>query len=161
MQATPTRRGRFGVPQIHNRISRESATPDSRISAEDPTGCRSRYRKRGNIMPNQYWLTQNECISRAATWVMLMALGTASAAQNSVVVWGNSSMTNVPAEVTNVGSVTAGYSGCVAVGRDGQLHSWGYIGGTLPPVATNAVSVAMVSKPVILRRDGSVVYRSE
>jgi alpha-tubulin suppressor-like RCC1 family protein len=119
--------------------------------SEKAQKCEERILTKRSIIPNKFsWL--------AVALVWWAAFGTAAAVQNSVMVWGNSSVTNVPADATNIASVAAGGSGCVAVGRDGQLHAWGYTGGSLPSAATNAAAVAMVSRPVILRRDGSVVY---
>ena len=94
---------------------------------------------------------------RVVALVSFAVFGTAaSAVQNSVVVWGGGSVTNVPVSVTNVASVVTS-RGCVAVGRDGRLHAWGDSRMSLPPSATNAVAVSIGPSPLVLRRDGSVV----
>jgi len=103
----------------------------------------------------------HHCLRRDCCWLVevlcFLTIGTALGAQNSVVVWGSGSITNVPADLTNVASVSYG----VALLRDGMVRVWGNPENTnVPPAATNVVAVAGSSYGWLgLRRDGSVIDR--
>ena len=82
-----------------------------------------------------------------------------------IVVWGNfgtgtSSLTNVPANATNVIAMAAGDAHCLALKADGTVLAWGYgpVGLTNVPLdLTNVVSIAAGSThSLALRNDGTV-----
>jgi alpha-tubulin suppressor-like RCC1 family protein len=75
-------------------------------------------------------------------------------------VYGSSTVTNVPANATNVIELAAGDTHCLALRTDGTVVAWGTggVGQTnVPPDLTNAVSVAAGSThSLALRSDGSL-----
>ena len=81
-------------------------------------------------------------------------------AGNYVVAWGNDSygQTNVPAAVTNVMAIAAGYSYSLALKSDGTVIAWGQAGQTnVPPGLSNVVAIAAgIGQSLALKSDGTV-----
>jgi alpha-tubulin suppressor-like RCC1 family protein len=79
----------------------------------------------------------------------------------TVVVWGPSlsSLTNVPASVTNAVAVAAGSGYALALRAGGAVLAWGSgPGTTVPPSATNVVAIAAGNNHgLALRADGTVL----
>ena len=85
-----------------------------------------------------------------------IATGLAVKSDGSVVYWGSSNGTNVPASATNVIAVSAtGVFGNSALRADGTVVGWA---GNLPPAVSNIVSVASgFNFSLALRAEGTVV----
>lgn len=89
-------------------------------------------------------------------------LGFSCQSSGQVIIWGATSatITNVPAEATNVISLAGGDEHCLALRRDGTVVAWGKNGSgqtNVPADLTNVVGIAAGSShSLALRNDGTI-----
>jgi hypothetical protein len=77
----------------------------------------------------------------------------------TVQAWGaGTSITNVPAGLSNVIAIAAGSDHTLALKQDGKVVAWGFTGGSVPATLSNVVAVAGGHEVnVTLREDGTAV----
>lgn len=97
-----------------------------------------------------------------ASLVAGVLLGFSCQSSGQVIIWGATSatITNVPAEATNVISLAGGDEHCLALRRDGTVVAWGKNGSgqtNVPADLTNVVGIAAGSShSLALRDDGTI-----